>query len=105
MRRRPPIGTVWRIKAGGLQRGKTVEPRVEIYSRDYPDPATIEGFPLSKIEPKLRQEKRTTFDELVIVGVLHVEAMGGDTYFLSVGDDKLMIRATKDGPKKGEWYR
>lgn len=58
-----------------------------------------------------RQLRRLTFDELVILGqcgelVIHVEQMDERTYFVAIGDDKLMVSASRDGKvKKGEWYR
>ena len=103
MSKRAPHGTLWRIRAGGLARGHTVEPTVELASRDYGSRVTFnaDGF----------QAGRTTFDELVIANggpkreSIHIEHMGDGDYFVALGREKRMVRFERDGTiKVGEKY-
>lgn len=93
-KRSPPPGREWRVGAGGTGR----EPRVTIYSKDYKNAC--------QEKPGERLAARADFDELVIVGLLHLERMGTRFWFLSIGDDKILFEARSDGTiVKGEWYR
>ena len=90
-----PIGSAWRIQAGGI--GK--QPLVRIYSADY------------RSSPKGRRlKKRTVFDELVVMAgdkcLIHVEQMDERTYFVSLGDEKRMVYVDGRGNVVvGEMYR
>jgi hypothetical protein len=108
-KRRAPIGTLWRILAGGLGR----EPTTDIHSSDY-EVMHRKQMRRFKGPPPERQTvlvHRQTFDELVVMAapdkiLIHVEAMGNRTYFVQLGEDKRMIWVKRDGTVElGEAYR
>ena len=102
MKRIPP-GAVWRIlyHEAPTKRGGVCGEAHHLCSSDYP-----RSF--SKHEPAYRKHPtRTIFDELFVGGLeLHLEQMSDRTWFLGIGDDKVMITVGKDGkPTMGEWYK
>ncbi len=102
-KREPPMGTRWRILAW-VTRGHG---RLALYSRDYLLGMDPKYLPV--IKPLERVSSQTTFDELVIEfggGGIHIEQMNTREWFLSVGEEKVMITVDKDGvPRMGEGYR
>lgn len=96
-KRKPPLGVAWRIRAVGpwLEH--------ETLSADY--------RPVLNEDPSRRLKRRTTFDELVVLGprgqlAIHVEQMDERTYFVALGDEKRMVRVDRKGRVVvGEMYR
>lgn len=78
---KPPLGSVWRIL--------THSPRGEAFallSADYPDPGDGDVRMVGRVPKGDRVPQRTIFDELVIAGVLHVEQMSSNHWWLRAGD-------------------
>ena len=100
---RIPPGAVWRIlyHEAPKTRGGMYGEAHRLCSSDYPQRFT-KGEP-----PSERHPTRTIFDELFVGGIeLHLEQMSDRTWFLVIGDDKVMIEVGRDGkPKMGEWYK
>jgi hypothetical protein len=97
-----PPGAVWRIlyHEAPTKRGGICGKAHHLCSSDYP--ANRMG---ARTDYK-RHPTRTIFDEIVVSGVLHLEQMSDRTWFLCVGENKVMITVGRDGrPKMGEWYR
>lgn len=99
---KPPVGASWRILAHG-RNGP-----YEMHSKDYPAFSTMSdgtkiGRPIPESE---RVPERTVFDELVIMGVIHVEQMDTRTWWVGIGNgEKFMIMVGRDGTvKRGEIY-
>ena len=98
-KRVPPPGHAWRIKAGGVGR----EPSFELRSRDYPGAHAVPA--------DHRTPHRADFDEFVLLVderrvLFHIERMDTRTWFLCVGEDRIMVRVKADGAvEKGEWYK
>jgi hypothetical protein len=99
--REPPIGSKWRILANGPPADGT---RLSLHSRDY------ELGPHHR--PTLGDHALPTqmvLDEVVLAfpgGCVHLEQMNARTWFLGIGEEKVMIHVDKDGvPRMGEWYR
>ncbi len=95
-KRVPPVGSSWRILAWSRPRGDPFS----VYSKDYPAIDHQVGEQL---------DTRTVFDELVVDfpgGIIHLEQMSTRSWFLGIGEEKVMIHVDKDGvPRMGEWYR
>lgn len=87
MKRKPPIGSVWRILAHGYgeHRGKSY------VVRSYNSPG-VSSVPFG-----------TVFDELVIAGVLHVEQMSTNHWWLNAGDLHVDIVIKRGGPVVTWW--
>jgi hypothetical protein len=99
--RRPPLGSQWRSVAYNART------EVNIRSADYP----AERFETGAVAAG-RMDERTIFDELVILNpaggpsLIPIEKMNAREYFLSIGEDKLMISVDRAGRiRRGEWYR
>ena len=100
-----PVGASWRVLAHDAKRKAK---SFNVYSPDCArnTDAAIKrlghGFTLDRdVRPR-----REVFDELVIDGWFHLEQMGPRVWWLSIGDDMVMITIGKDGkPKMGEWYQ
>ena len=103
MNTRIPPGAVWRIlyHDAPIKRGGMYGEAHHLCSSDYPQRFT-RGEPKSE-----RCATRTIFDELFVGGIeLHLEQMDARTWFLAIGDDKVMITVDRNGkPQMGEWYK
>jgi len=98
MKRKPPVGSEWRILAHGASSS------IDIRSKDY-DPARAAEGNQSFVENR----NRTIFDELVIrMGndTLHLEQMDTRTWCLILGDEIRMLTVDRSGKLiVGEMYR
>jgi hypothetical protein len=98
-KRKPPIGSVWRIKydEAPKKRGGIMGESFDLLSADY-----FVGRAATRVSV------RTIFDEFVLAfpsGCIHLEQMSERTWYLGIGDEKVMITVDKDGvPRMGEWY-
>jgi hypothetical protein len=79
--KRPPLGSVWRIAARGGG-----EEDIVAHSADWP--GLVAG----------KADTRTIFDELVIHGVLHVEQMSSNHWWINAGDLHVDVVIKKGKP-------
>lgn len=111
-RQRHPLGAIWRILAHSARGSR----RFELYSADYPGHYMVRDLPSNRlrrvdlpIPSNDRVGFRTILDEVVLSfggGSIHLEQMDTRSWFLGIGEEKVIITIDKDGrPVIGQWYR
>jgi hypothetical protein len=99
-----PLGSQWRILAHPVGGGASVA----LYSADYPDFKVRDGVGkpwrvVGRVPKRRRVRARTVFDELVIGGVLHVEQMSSNHWWINAGDLHVDVVIKKGKPVVSWW--